>query len=628
MNALVDTRIFDEKIRQAGKLQRLLEEKGMPNAAKEMNEIIRHASERRFIIAVAGEAKRGKSTLINGLLGRLDDEIAPIGKFPTTNMVTYYMNAKEESAEVFFSNGASPQKVPFAAVKDFVCEDRNPDNGKHVGHLEIRGDFPILGNDVCLADTPGANNALSSLHDILLLDFMPKADAVVFLVSAGTPITESEQKLLCSIRKDDARKLVFVINKTDKCTGQELEEAVAHNRKILDSCGFTESKIIPASAKNFFKTGHDSGTEEVLHTIKRMIETTSLQTLYDNLCMRIRQIVNASRLEVERNLELYRKSKDELEAEKAKLHEIQDSMQRNRGRQERTFYSEWDAASDDFLNILDETKKRMGNEYRALIEETPALQLDALGKTIHTDIMARMNELLSAPVEEFSARLQDAADHLKQDYCVATLRIPRDDIKLLKGQDVLSNAISTGSIALAGTPATLLAWGTASLPGYVMSAIAAAAPAAAPAVAITFNPFTWISAGAASVTTAATTSATAAATGAAAVILTPIASFLTPVFLFYGGYKMFNAWKYKKKETRNKLQIEVSALISDVFDEMRKAVRNIRKSKEKIMSDFYEMQERKIDENKDKIQKLLQEGPKAGEIEKMKELESQLENMR
>jgi GTPase SAR1 family protein len=52
-------------------------------------------------LAVLGKAKRGKSTLINALLGRKDDTLAPIDKLPASSAITRFRYGNEKAAVAF-----------------------------------------------------------------------------------------------------------------------------------------------------------------------------------------------------------------------------------------------------------------------------------------------------------------------------------------------------------------------------------------------------------------------------------------------------------------------------------------------------------------------------------------------
>ena len=64
-----------------------------------------------------------------------------------------------------------------------------------------------------IVDTPGTN-AIFRDHEALTVDFVPRADFVLFVTSADRPFTEAERGFMESIR-EWAKKIVVVINKAD-----------------------------------------------------------------------------------------------------------------------------------------------------------------------------------------------------------------------------------------------------------------------------------------------------------------------------------------------------------------------------------------------------------------------------
>jgi len=82
----------------------------------------------RLRVLVAGEANRGKSTLINALLGR---EVLPTGVTPLTAVATTVAQSADEGIEVIFAGGHR-QRFPIAALADFGTERGNPGNCRDV----------------------------------------------------------------------------------------------------------------------------------------------------------------------------------------------------------------------------------------------------------------------------------------------------------------------------------------------------------------------------------------------------------------------------------------------------------------------------------------------------------------
>jgi predicted GTPase len=81
--------------------------------------------EGRLRVLVTGEAKRGKSTLINALLGR---PVLPVGVTPLTALATTVRYGEDEGATVIFGDGHT-ETFPLSALDDLVTERGNPPSG-------------------------------------------------------------------------------------------------------------------------------------------------------------------------------------------------------------------------------------------------------------------------------------------------------------------------------------------------------------------------------------------------------------------------------------------------------------------------------------------------------------------
>ncbi|XP_042491061.1 probable transmembrane GTPase FZO-like, chloroplastic [Macadamia integrifolia] len=175
-----------------------------------------------FLLVIVGEFNSGKSTFINALLGR---RYLKEGVVPTTNEITLLRYSELESHE------------------QENCE-RHP-NGLFVRSLPA----PIL-KEMNLVDTPGTNVILQR-QQRLTEEFVPRADLILFVISADRPLTESEVAFLCYIRQWK-KKVVFVLNKSDIYRStSELEEAIAfvmgNAQKLLSSEHVT---LYPVSARS------------------------------------------------------------------------------------------------------------------------------------------------------------------------------------------------------------------------------------------------------------------------------------------------------------------------------------------------------------------------------------------
>ena len=90
----------------------------LENTARSISDIIEKSAGDHFEVAIVGEFKRGKSTLINALLGQ---EVLPADVLPATatlNRVTY---SKDPYVVVEYKDGSS-EKVDINHLADYVTK--------------------------------------------------------------------------------------------------------------------------------------------------------------------------------------------------------------------------------------------------------------------------------------------------------------------------------------------------------------------------------------------------------------------------------------------------------------------------------------------------------------------------
>ena len=181
----------------------------------------------RLRVLVAGEAKRGKSTLINALLGRA---VLPAGVTPLTAVATTVRYGDDPHAEVRFADGHE-EKQPLTALPDLVTERGNPGNRRHVAAVTVYLDAPVLAGGVELVDTPGTGSVFAwdtaAAHEAL-----ETMDAAVFVLTADPPVSAAERDLYATITGLSVATFT-VLNKADHLDAAGLTEAAEFTRQVL-----------------------------------------------------------------------------------------------------------------------------------------------------------------------------------------------------------------------------------------------------------------------------------------------------------------------------------------------------------------------------------------------------------
>jgi ribosome biogenesis GTPase A len=167
------------------------------------------------LLVVVGEVKAGKSSFINALLREDVCEVAP---GPCTVRIQELVYGAERRVEAL---GDSWQRI--ALPKEVLRE-------------------------ISMVDTPGTNSIVKD-HQTITEKYIPQSDLVVFVFSAVNPHTKSAWELLTLIKKEWHRKVVFVLQQSDRATQKELTTNLDHVRQYAHERQVDNPSVFILSAK-------------------------------------------------------------------------------------------------------------------------------------------------------------------------------------------------------------------------------------------------------------------------------------------------------------------------------------------------------------------------------------------
>jgi small GTP-binding protein len=230
----------------------------------------------RFHLVVLGEFNHGKSTFVNALLGA---DILPTGITPTTAAINHVVYAAQPTARAVLSTGESKQLEP-NALKDWVTVAGG--HASEVSYVELGFPSPLLQNNVVLVDTPGVND-LNEQRAEVTYGYVPRADAVVFLLDAGQALKDSEREFLRSRVLENARdRLIFVLGKMDMLSGDERAAVIEYVKGGLAKLA-PEPVVFPLSAKDWARHKDlKSGMPELMAYLERFLARDRAQVILDN----------------------------------------------------------------------------------------------------------------------------------------------------------------------------------------------------------------------------------------------------------------------------------------------------------------------------------------------------------
>jgi GTP-binding protein EngB required for normal cell division len=202
----------------------------------------------RLRVAVAGEATRGKSTLVNALLGQA---VLPAGETPLTTVVTTVRYGQDPHAQVRFLDGHE-ERHPLGALADLVSEAGNPLNRRNIASVTVYAEAAVLAAGAELVDTPGTGSVLAADDGEAVGQVLDTLDAAVIVLAADPPVSAVERDLLGRIAGRPVTTFV-VLNKADHLDAAGLARVTEFTRRVVtETIGRTSQpggpRLYPMSA--------------------------------------------------------------------------------------------------------------------------------------------------------------------------------------------------------------------------------------------------------------------------------------------------------------------------------------------------------------------------------------------
>lgn len=248
----------------------LADEFGAKNAATDARSVAERVSEGRFYVACIGQFKRGKSSVLNALVG---DSVLPTGVVPVTTVPTIVRHGSHTAARVRFEAAAGWNDIPVNTVDEYVSEDKNPENAKHVAALEIFVPSPLLATGMCFVDTPGLGSVFTG-NTAATQAFIPHIDAALVVIGADPPLSGEELVLIEAVARH-VQDLIITVNKADRTTDAERAEAVAFAQRQLEK-RLHQHSVGPlfevSAAEQLEHRGSGRDWEKLVASLNRLVE--------------------------------------------------------------------------------------------------------------------------------------------------------------------------------------------------------------------------------------------------------------------------------------------------------------------------------------------------------------------
>ncbi len=222
-------------------LREYSEELELSNTAHSIADTIEKIADEHFEVAIVGEFKRGKSTLINALLG---EEVLPADVLPATatlNRVTY---SETPYVEVEYKDGSS-ENVDINKLADYVTKlsYESEKRAESVKQATVHYATDFCKNNVDIIDTPGLNDDEQMTN--VTLSILPEIDAAVFVISANSPFSQFEKEFLeKKMLTSDMGRIIFAVNCFGTFSKEDEDRIVETVEKRIGSYVMEKAKMV------------------------------------------------------------------------------------------------------------------------------------------------------------------------------------------------------------------------------------------------------------------------------------------------------------------------------------------------------------------------------------------------
>ncbi len=262
-----------------------------------INQTLSLIQEKNLQVAVIGEFRRGKSSLINALLGMT---VLPVDIEPTTAAINRITYGPKPKAIIYFKNGKETE-VPIDKISEYVTKltPESAETAATVKQAEIRYPTELCSNYVDIIDTPGLNDTESmtavtesmlneihiaviaikstmiysdtECHWVTKLMNLPKLNCVVFVLTCMDLVRKPEVEKVVSFAKkriyEKTMEEVYSVYK-DK------PELIAKAERILGEKDFLLYPVSAISALDSFDNGdYELLQESNIPTLKKGLLT-------------------------------------------------------------------------------------------------------------------------------------------------------------------------------------------------------------------------------------------------------------------------------------------------------------------------------------------------------------------
>lgn len=335
-----------------------------------------------FSVGIMGEFRRGKSTVINALLGR---EIVPADIVPTSATPNYIRWGASPSAEIHYKDGTS-KTVQVDELSHYITKinEEYAKTAETVSDAVVYYPCQFCQNGVQIVDTPGLNDdeRMTYISERVLSTL----DAIIMVLVPDSPFSSSEADFVANkVMVSDLGRIIFVLNKIDLIDDEDdrkrlideikrkiqssVEEKMARlygeNSKEYEAAkGKMDGiRLYPISARNALKGRVKNDAAKLQESGIQPFEEALTKLLTEERgLLKLMVPVNQTRAAISEASQAAVARYESLSVDHEKFHELHAAQK-----------EEWIKKRDEKKRIVGELKNKAANLYTELVALVPGM---------------------------------------------------------------------------------------------------------------------------------------------------------------------------------------------------------------------------------------------------------------
>ena len=400
------------------------------NSAADLAESLLDASFRSGTVVVVGEIKRGKSSLVNALVGH--ENLLPVDVLTSTSApIRVSVNAPEEGsapaapvAQLVRGHKREPVEqrdlARYVTIDGIAGSRSGSDEDELVTAATVEVEYPQL-TGVTIVDTPGVGG-LDEHAVKASFNEAHRAGVLLMVCDASTPITKPEMDILAQARKE-VGGVIVAVTKTDKNI-RRWKSIVEDDRRLIREHLGADIPVIGVSslraadavklvANNPAKAAeieHRSGIVELRQQLEGMLadpEALGMRSALESIATTLSGI----QAQISRDIEIHTEPAEGVEKLEAEQQELE-SLKEHAAEWEQLLSRDIQLMRNRITDELDAEIEQLRNEWTQRINSEGMRVLRSKPQVFTSQIEGELTDLIRRTLDAQLHGLQQRAEQL------------------------------------------------------------------------------------------------------------------------------------------------------------------------------------------------------------------------